>query len=244
MTIADLAPPPPGHPAAPPTARDPHTGVRLEGDAAVALTEWERQHAVAAAEAAQAELRRTVKRTRDNKGKLRRARYVAEVLALRMTLPAGKNTPVDIAKVLGVSPASVGRVLQQVRDDATMPAQLDRLDSIAMPLAVDNVIRGIIQGDKAYTLKFLDGRGLFRVHKSIEAQVTQTTMTFTVEMKMPEHLIGKPLPPPLPGSVVGASILTARNGAPAGSTPTPREAELLPAPHGLIDSARHSPEAP
>jgi hypothetical protein len=246
MNIEDLAPPPPGHPAQKiPTARERQTGVTLEGDDAVALTEFERTQAVAAAHAATAELRRAVKRSRDDKGKLRRARYVAEVLALRMTLAPGKNTPADIAKVLGTSPASVGRVLQMVRDDASLPSQLDRLDTIAMPLAVDNVIRGIIAGDKAYTMKFMDGRGLFRVHKSIEAQITQTTLTFTVEMKMPEHLRGQPLPPPLPGAVVGASILTARNGAPAGSTPTPREAELLPAPLGLIDSARsHAPEAP
>jgi hypothetical protein len=185
--------PEPEAPKPPPAFVEPTTGVTLHDDA-LALTIQERARHVDAAKAALRDVEKTRKRTRSKDGKLRRARYVAEVLALRMTLPAEKNTPADIAKVLGTSPASVGRVLQMVRDDATLEAQIKRLDQIAMPLAVDNVIRGIINGDKGYTMKFLDGRGLFRVHKSIEAQVTERVLLFTVQMKMPAHLEGQPLP--------------------------------------------------
>jgi hypothetical protein len=196
-----------------PVWQEPTTGVVLHDQEAVELTAWERDQAVLAARSAVEKVKRTIASTRDSKGRIRRAKFIAAVLALRMELPPGQNEPADIAKILGCSPAVVGRALQQIRADATISAQLDRLDQIAMPLAVDNVIKGIIAGDKAYTMKLMDGRGLFRVHKSIEAQVTQTVLTFTVSMKMPPHLEGQPVPQPKPGSVVGASILAAGHTA-------------------------------
>jgi len=194
-------------PAPRPSAFERLTGTTVYDEQAKDLTAWERDQAVKAATSAIDRLKKTVRATRDKQGRIRRAKFVAAVLALRMELPTGGNTPAEIAKILGCSAASVGRVLQIVRDDASLPSQLERLDKIAMPLAVDNVIKGVIAGDKGYTMKVLDGRGVFRVHKSIEAQVTETTMTFIVQMRMPAHLEGKEPPMPMPGSIMGASLI-------------------------------------
>lgn len=179
---------------------------------AAALDGVKRDEALKAARATAAELKETIRGTRDRKGRIRQAKFVAAVLALRFE---GFREHGEIAQILGCSVQQVSGALMRVRRDATIDQQLDRIDQIAVPLATDNVIDGIARGDKTYTLRVMDGRGLFRVHKSIDAQIKKTVITLRVDMTPPKHLPpDAPLPGPKPGSIVGASELT-RDNAPA-----------------------------
>lgn len=138
--------------------------------------------------------------TRDAAGTLREAHLVAQVLALRLY----GYSPSDTAEVLGVPPSRVASLLQRVRRDADVEAQLKRLDAVAVPLAVDNIIRGIIAGDKDYTLEMAKGRGLFKTHAAIKQETEIREVKISIEAKMPEHYNGQP-PSMKPGAVVSAA---------------------------------------
>lgn len=142
------------------------------------------------------------KRVWNTKGRIRRAKFMAGVIALRLE----GYSPADTADILGVSRDQVYRALQTCRKDADMSNQLLRLDQIGVPTAVDNVLTGIANGDKEYTLRLLDGRGAFRTHKSIEAQITKTVLTMRVDVTMPLHLVGQAVPVARPGSIVGSPV--------------------------------------
>lgn len=71
---------------------------------------------------------------------------------------------VDIAAELGVAPQTVTgwfATHRRMVDEQQIDAMLD---SIAVPLATDNLIHGLIAGDKDYTLETLKGRGKLRRH--------------------------------------------------------------------------------
>jgi predicted transcriptional regulator len=124
----------------------------------------------------QTEIDKLARRVRNPAGKLRRAKFIAAVLALRMQ----HFSKSEIAGHLGVSEPTVKRALVDIRANSAASDQLMRLDQIGIPLAVDNVINGLVDGDKDYTQDLLKGRGMYRTHKSIDAQVTKTTL----EMKI------------------------------------------------------------
>lgn len=186
------------------------SGADIPDDENLELDATRREHRIRAARETARELKATIRGTRDRNGRIRQAKFTAAVLALRLE---GFKHSSEIAKILGCSTQQVTYALTRIRKDATIEQQLDRIDQIAVPLAVDNVIEGIANKDKTYTLRVMDGRGLFRVHKSIDAQVKQTVITFRVNMTVPKHLPpGQPLPSVKPGAVVGASELSANNG--------------------------------
>lgn len=171
-----------------------------------------REKKLAAARETVEEIKALVRGTRDRKGRIRQAKFTAAVLALRFE---GFKEHAEIAQILGCSIHQVAGALLRVRKDADIEKQLDRIDQIVVPLAVDNVIEGVARGDKGYTLRVLDGRGIFRVHKSIDAQVKKTIITMRVNVTVPSHLPpGAPLPTIKLGSVVGASELSAGNAPP------------------------------
>ena len=151
--------------------------------------------------------------TRDRTGRIKRAKFKAGVLALRWE----GFTPKETAEILGASIYQVEWALSQIRADASIDDQLTRLDSVAVPLAIDNVIRGVMDGDKEYSLKVLDGRGVFRAFKSLDAQVKKTVLKLEVRATMPAHIPQDAIPMPKFGSVVG------QPGEPT------TEAELVPA---------------
>jgi predicted transcriptional regulator len=162
---------------------------------AVPFSEFVREQQIHAADETIELLAKTIRSTRTVDGKIRRAKVVAAVLALRM-----EGFTVDqSARLLGLTKHQVSHALEVIRKDGTISGQMDRLDAIAVALAVDNVIQGVKNGDKDYTLKVLEGRGVFRTHKSVEEKSTQTVMTLTVSME------GVPLVPPevKAGSIVG-----------------------------------------
>lgn len=139
--------------------------------------------------------------TRDASGKLADAYLVAQVLALRLY----GHSPAVSAEIMGVPESRVTTLLQRVRRDADIDTQMRRLDDIAVPLAVDNIIRGVVQGDKEYTLEFARGRGLFKTHASVKQETQITEVKISIEAKLPAHLDGKPLPVMKAGAVVAAA---------------------------------------
>lgn len=145
---------------------------------------------------------RTAKRIRSTTGRIRRAKFLVAVDTMRMQ----NFSPRETAEILGCSYQQVTGALMTIRKNADTSAQLNRLDQIGIPLAVDNVLNGIRDGDKEFTLRLMDGRGMFRTHKSIDAQVTQTHLELKISVVMPDHYLTAQVPPPRPGSIVGSPM--------------------------------------
>lgn len=165
----------------------------------------------------QTEIDRLAKRIKNPQGTIRRAKFIAGVLALRMQ----KYSKAEIAGHLGVSESSVARALVAIRDNSAASDQLMRLDQIGIPLAVDNVLNGLVDGDKDYTQDLLKGRGMYRTHKSIDAQVTKTVleMKIIVTDPRPEMIAGSA--PARPGSIVGAPMTIDAVVVPEKALPAP-----------------------
>lgn len=136
-------------------------------------------------------------------GRIKRAKFHAAVLALRWE----GFSPKETAELLGVSASSVDKALLRMRKAASMDSQMDRIDQIIVPLAVDNLARGVMDGDKQMTLKVLEGRGAFRTHKQVDATIRKTVLSLTIKTEMPAHLGKNAIPMPQPGQIVGAPIV-------------------------------------
>jgi hypothetical protein len=136
----------------------------------------------------------------ESDGRLKEAHVLAQVLALRLY----GYSPADTAAILGVPTTRVFSLLHRVRRNADIDSQLKRLDDIGVSLAADNIIRGLIIGDKDYTLEFAKGRGLFKTHQSVKQETTVTELKLVVEARLPAHLEGRPLPQIKVGALVGA----------------------------------------
>jgi hypothetical protein len=96
----------------------------------------------------------------DGKQTRRRKLLTQQILS---RLAAGESV-IDIADTLDVATSTVTAHVARHRREVEV-AQIDgRLDEIAVPLATDNLIHGLIAGDKDYTLETLKGRGKFRRH--------------------------------------------------------------------------------
>lgn len=94
-------------------------------------------------------------RRRPTRAQVQRLRLTQAALSLRAE---GFSVP-EIAEHLQVAPSTVtGWFSIHRRDVAVM--DIDRmLEEIAVPLATENLVHGLIAGDKAYTLEVLKGRG-------------------------------------------------------------------------------------
>jgi hypothetical protein len=147
-------------------------------------------------------LQRTRDKVRTPDGRLRRARFIGAVLGLRFE----NYTPKQIAAILGVSTAQVFGAMRVVRDDATIAEQLKRMDDQIVPIAVDNVMRAVVDGNLGVSMKLLDGRGVFRSHKSIEAQITEQRVDIRLLVTRPAHMDpNAPLPTVKPGSIAAGT---------------------------------------
>lgn len=145
-----------------------------------------------------AQYKRMRARLRSKDGKIRRAKLIASVLALQME---GMKR-VQIAAVLGISPMVVTKALRQIREHATVADLLKKIDEQTLPIAVDNIHQAIADGDLKLSAKVMDGRGIFRSHKSIEAQVTQTKIDIRLVTIRPAHMPeGMLLPGCKPGTI-------------------------------------------
>ena len=99
----------------------------------------------------------------------RAMKLTQKALALR----AQDWTVRDIAAELGVTPATVTGWFSTHRRQVDEHHIDAMLDSIAVPLATENLIHGLIAGDKTYTIKTLEGRGKFRKHADGDGRVTK-----------------------------------------------------------------------
>lgn len=167
------------------------------------LTDEQRNELAAQAMSDIATIRDVQTETREPSGRLKDAHLLAQVLALRLY----GHSPAQTAEVLGIAQHKVLSLLHRVRRDASLNAQMKRLDDIGISLAVDNITRGLILGDKEYTLEFARGRGLFKTHSSVKEEREVREFKFTIEAKLPAHLEGKALPQIKAGAIVGAEAL-------------------------------------
>jgi hypothetical protein len=85
---------------------------------------------------------------------------IAEMVALRIT----GHTLKEIATISGVGLNTVTRYLARAAEIAERNDVGTLLDYHAVPLAVDNLLEGLKNGDKQYTLKVLEGRGHLQKH--------------------------------------------------------------------------------
>jgi hypothetical protein len=167
--------------------------------------------------------------TRDASGKIKRAKLKASVLALRWE----GFSPRDTARILGISQGVVELALLQLRKDASLDDQIARIDQAIIPLAVDNLARGVIAGDKEYTLRVLDGRGLLRSFKSTDANITKRNLTLTVIATMPPGQTV--LPSAKPGGVMGKALSSDRVLPDIVTVAVdPKPTGAVPAPFGVV----------
>ncbi len=91
----------------------------------------------------------------------------------------------DIAVKLNVQPTTVTGWFMRHRR-AVKVASIDQmLDNIAAPIAAQNLIHGLLAGDKDYTLKTLDGRGHFRRHTAEESVVKHEMPPLVIQFVTP-----------------------------------------------------------
>jgi transcriptional regulator with XRE-family HTH domain len=127
-----------------------------------------------------------------------------QALALRAT---GLST-VEVAKALGVSPHTVTGWLTAHR--RTLAAgEIDALlDEIAVPLAAENLVHGLIAGDKDYTLETLKGRGQLKRHTAGDEKPTGALPALSIVFEAPVSIGGQQLNAagsPTRGTILGTA---------------------------------------
>jgi hypothetical protein len=91
--------------------------------------------------------------------------------------------PAVIAAELGVPTTQVLRWFATFRRRATA-ADIDlTLDQVAVPLALDNLVAGLVAGDQTYTLETLKGRGQFRRHALREDAGSDALPALTIKFE-------------------------------------------------------------
>jgi hypothetical protein len=82
----------------------------------------------------------------------------ATILALRIGMTPRPSYR-EIAEMLNMSERHVLRAMKLGKKETVVERELTRLDREGFPMAVENVLEGLEQRDKEYTLEFLKGRG-------------------------------------------------------------------------------------
>lgn len=95
-------------------------------------------------------------------------RKLAAVADLRMQ----GWTMKDIATELALSKRTVFNYIQQIKDEIGESAPMQRLKQEAVPLAVENLLEGLADGDKEYTLETLKGTGMLVAHNKHDGGLT------------------------------------------------------------------------
>lgn len=129
-----------------------------------------------------------------------RQRRTQIALAMRAS-GLGNN---DIARALGVSPATITGWFTTHRRECSAETIDQMLDEIAKPLAIENLIHGLQAGDKDYTLETLKGRGVFRRHVEGEGKPPTELPALRITFEIPtfDQMAGRESLPL--GQVVGA----------------------------------------
>lgn len=135
-----------------------------------------------------------------SKGAQRRIRLTQRALALR-----AEGLSVNaIAQALGVASATVTGWFTRHKRDVEAQAIDDLLDQVAVPLAAENLVHGLLAGDKDYTLETLKGRGRFRRHTEGEGKPNSVLPELRIVFEAPtaEQLAGRSALPA--GTILGA----------------------------------------
>jgi hypothetical protein len=113
-------------------------------------------------------------------------------------------TPAEIAENMGVNPATVTGWFTRFRYDVKKFDVDAMLDKLAVPLASQNLIHGLLAGDKDFTLETLKGRGQFRRYGEQQGTLKHEIPPLVVkfEFPTPSALPAAPDAQP-PGAIVG-----------------------------------------
>lgn len=107
---------------------------------------------------------------------------MAQVVALRVL---GLSAP-QIAEQLGIAVNTVNQHLYIARAKAKLSDVGPILDHHAVPMAVENLIAGLEEGDKDYTLEVLKGRGALRTHTHQASTGSTGPMQLHIQVELPK----------------------------------------------------------
>jgi transposase-like protein len=151
---------------------------------------------------------------RPHKRTRRRRQVTQEALALR----AQGASLHEIAGAMGVATSTITQWFLAHRREIA-DGTIDRmLDDTAVPLAAENLIHGLIAGDKDYTLETLKGRGVLKRHSEGDGQVTQALPALRIIFETPPADTLRAAHPTVGGSVVGTVAVP--KALPAAAVPT------------------------
>lgn len=131
-----------------------------------------------------------------------------ERVAMAAALRAAGAKVAAIADLLGVKPDTVREYLANAREWGGLDDVLRDIEARAIPAAVENLLQGLEDGDKEYTLEVLKGRGIFRTfgNTKTEGSAAGTNMTVNVQfVQAPAVVETNPLAPVVgsTGEIVG-----------------------------------------
>lgn len=115
----------------------------------------------------------------------------------------------DIAEDIGVSLHTLTGWIARYKHRLKEAEIDERLDKIALPLATDNLIHGLIAGDKDYTLETLRGRGKLRRYTNADETVHHDLPELKISFEMPNASVGMAPEHIAMGKVVGRAALPA-----------------------------------
>lgn len=111
---------------------------------------------------------------------------MAQVVALRIL---GLSSS-QIADKLGIAVNTVNQHLYVARAKGKLSDVGAILDHQAVPMAMDNVLAGLAEGDKEYTLEVLKGRGAFRTHTHQASTGSTGPMHLQIQVELPKSAHG------------------------------------------------------
>jgi hypothetical protein len=117
---------------------------------------------------------------RNRKGRIKKAKFKAAVLALRWE----NFTIAQTADILGESVGAVESALRGLRAAAELDDHIKTIDHEILPIAVDNLARAVLDGNVGVSERIARGRGLLRTFKQVESSITKRTMKLTIDVKM------------------------------------------------------------
>lgn len=150
----------------------------------------------------------------EKRGKAKR-RDVQKALALR----ASGHTIGEIAEEIGAAPSTITRWFTEYRRKESHEQIDEMLDKTALPLAAENLVHGLLAGDKDYTLETLKGRGRLKHHAAVKTEGSPTVVPLVIQINgapspaaLPLGATPKALPTVAVGAIVGAPALPIKDG--------------------------------
>lgn len=120
---------------------------------------------------------------------------------------AGGERMIDVAEDLGVTVSMLTGWISRHKIRLKQAEIDQRLDQIAVPLATDNLIHGLLAGDKDYTLETLKGRGKLRRFTNADETVHHDLPTLHIQFEPPAAAAGYTPEQIAMGRVVGRAAL-------------------------------------